>query len=41
MGVRLGPRDILLDTLEQIAATCDRRARAMSGAPSGAPAGAA
>jgi hypothetical protein len=25
LGVRLGPRDMLLDTLEQVAATCDAR----------------
>ena len=41
MGVRLGPRDVLLDTLEQIAATCDRRARSVTAVGSGAPAGAA
>jgi hypothetical protein len=40
LGVRLGPRDVLLDTLEQIAATCDRRLRG-AGVPAQASAGVA
>ena len=33
LGVRLHPRDLLLDSLEQIAASCDRRSRTGAAVP--------
>ena len=37
LGVRLHPRDLLLDSLEQIAASCDRRSRTGAAVPSTRP----